>query len=297
MINNLYPQKITNRINNLILINTDQGVGGIEDTLKVFRNQDFIEIGLVKNILFRDGKTAARIISENDNYKIEIGDFVELISNSKDTLEILPFPKYNNNVFSNEIESDEISKTKNNILTIENITSGGMYLECSISNGGFLVGMEIQLSRICIGGFIPLGWDNYSNLPVPDNITYLTFPFEWLEYLYTEVCGGTAGYGIKFGLRPNNRLSINYLFGKAYLPTKVDKYYSPVTGIIWWTYHADLENPEDDSENYQGFDVVYRLNDHWGLKIGWLSLFDSSFWIGTTWGFTLKSTKNGISID
>lgn len=71
--------KVVKIIPGYVLIDTDTGIGKINDKIKIQRMTDegIIEVGTVQIIKFRDGKTAAKIVKERRKFKINVGDVTE----------------------------------------------------------------------------------------------------------------------------------------------------------------------------------------------------------------------------
>ena len=72
-------QKVIKVTTKLVLIDTDTGIGKISDIIKISRlvNNEMIDIGTVKIVMFKDGKTAAEIIDKKEGFTINVGDFVK----------------------------------------------------------------------------------------------------------------------------------------------------------------------------------------------------------------------------
>lgn len=76
----LFDQKIIKIIPNYILIDTDKNLK-INDVIKVFRyeHNNEILIGEIKIVKFDKGRSAAKILLEENNYNISIGDYIKII--------------------------------------------------------------------------------------------------------------------------------------------------------------------------------------------------------------------------
>ena len=90
-VNSLHAQKIIKIFKNYVLIDTDNNLGNIDDNLKVYRYQNNrkLEVGTALIRKFKQGQTAARIITENSGYHIRVGDLIEAQSNDMDILDLL----------------------------------------------------------------------------------------------------------------------------------------------------------------------------------------------------------------
>ena len=75
----LYSQLIMKVIPDYVLIDTDLGIGERNQRIRVYRavEDSIVTIGLVRIVEFRDGKTAARILVQEGDYSISVGDFVK----------------------------------------------------------------------------------------------------------------------------------------------------------------------------------------------------------------------------
>lgn len=64
---------------NYVLINSDSGLGKVGDKIIIQRriNEKIVDIGKVMIVKFKNNMTVAKIIKENSNYKIQVGDFVK----------------------------------------------------------------------------------------------------------------------------------------------------------------------------------------------------------------------------
>jgi len=76
---NLFSQKVIKRTTNYVLIDTDIGIGNLNEVIMLQRSTErgVIDIGKVKLVRFKNGKAAAKIIKEFEQYRVEIGDFVK----------------------------------------------------------------------------------------------------------------------------------------------------------------------------------------------------------------------------
>jgi len=74
----LHSQVIVKVIPGYVLIDTDTGIGRLNEVIKVYRLKDdgLITVGRVRILRFQDGKTGAQIVSEESGHKISVGDFV-----------------------------------------------------------------------------------------------------------------------------------------------------------------------------------------------------------------------------
>ena len=72
--------RITRVISGYVLIDTQTVVGSIGDRLNIQRRTEhgLIGVGTVQILEFRDGKTAARVVEEYENYAISVGDIIEV---------------------------------------------------------------------------------------------------------------------------------------------------------------------------------------------------------------------------
>jgi|GEM_PF-3154480 len=72
-------KRVTRIRDDFVLIGTDQGVGEVDEIVRIQRltDQGVVNVGAVQITRFRDGLTAARIVSEENGMQIQVGDFVE----------------------------------------------------------------------------------------------------------------------------------------------------------------------------------------------------------------------------
>jgi hypothetical protein len=72
-------KKVTRIRDDFVLIGTDQSVGEVNEIVRIQRltDQGVVNVGAVQIARFRDGLTAARIVSEESGMHIQVGDFVE----------------------------------------------------------------------------------------------------------------------------------------------------------------------------------------------------------------------------
>ena len=72
-------KKVTRIRDDFVLIGTDRGVGEVDEIVRIQRltDQGVVTVGAVQIARFRDGLTAARIVSEENGMQIQVGDFVE----------------------------------------------------------------------------------------------------------------------------------------------------------------------------------------------------------------------------
>lgn len=77
-LSSLHSQIIIKVIRGYVLVDTDTGIGRLNEVIKVYRLKDdgLITVCRVRILRFQDGKTGAQIISEEPGYKISVGDFV-----------------------------------------------------------------------------------------------------------------------------------------------------------------------------------------------------------------------------
>ena len=75
----MYAQIIMKVSPRYVLIDSDAGVGNIDDEIIVYRliNGESVPIGRVKIVKMQNGKTAAKIIEESKGYKIRKTDFIK----------------------------------------------------------------------------------------------------------------------------------------------------------------------------------------------------------------------------
>ena len=72
-------KKVTRIRDDFVLIGTDRGVGEVNEIVRIQRltDQGVVNVGAIQIARFRDGLTAARIVSEESGMQIQVGDFVE----------------------------------------------------------------------------------------------------------------------------------------------------------------------------------------------------------------------------
>jgi hypothetical protein len=242
--------------------------------------QGSFNIAIAKIVQFRDHKTIVKIGRERDGFIIRTGDFIRTLEKGKlDSKKSSLNADPGNKKIATEPEVNKIHSPDNPMVN--------GYVEYSISDIGFLVGFNILLNRISLGGFLPYGWDNFKNPSIPPNTTYISAYLSQLEYLDTVERGGTTGWGFKIGFKISRSVLLNYIFGRFERPVMIDRYYLPLTGVIWWSYHEDPTKTMKNENAYYGADMVLLLKDNLAIKAGWISTFDSSIWVGLNYGFTL----------
>ncbi len=77
----LFGNQIVKIVQTYVLVDSDQSLGEVSDTLIVKRiyKDEFINIGKIQIVEFKNNQIAAKIIEEYNDYKIDIGDFVFII--------------------------------------------------------------------------------------------------------------------------------------------------------------------------------------------------------------------------
>ena len=80
--------RIIKRVSNYVLIDTDQGVGGVGNVLMVYRDlfNETQRTGSVRIVRFKSGQTAAKIIEETVGLNIEVGDYVKVSEDEEDVI-------------------------------------------------------------------------------------------------------------------------------------------------------------------------------------------------------------------
>lgn len=136
-----YSQKIIRVAKDLVLIDTDQGIGRVGDERAVYRLVDskVREIGTLQLLRFQNGRAAARIIHLDRKFNIKIGD---LLTPPVQTLWTPPPEPH-----------DPVLQGRQYI--IEKVVSG--FALVSGAQGIGRVGEELHVSRIIKGKTVPVG--------------------------------------------------------------------------------------------------------------------------------------------
>jgi hypothetical protein len=104
-------------ITGYVLIDTDQGIGKINDILQIYR-MDYnteIYIGQIRLRKFQNGKTGAKIIYTEPGYKMQVGDFVKIKSKDiedipiLDTYDMIYDNKKNNNYETKQTKENDLA--------------------------------------------------------------------------------------------------------------------------------------------------------------------------------------------
>ncbi|MBN2103547.1 tetratricopeptide repeat protein [bacterium] len=124
----LFSQNIVKKIPGFVLIDTDLGIGKLNDKIKVYRQigNTNIEIGIVELLRFQDGKSGARIIKEFENYHIELGDRVKCsLVASTENIQINKEGRISQKLSNStkETQKEKIKQTEINIDEILDINS------------------------------------------------------------------------------------------------------------------------------------------------------------------------------
>jgi len=79
----VFAQDIIKIVKNYVLIDTDQGIGELNQKIKVYRNikNNEKQIGEIIILKFAQGKAACKILNYKKGYKLQVGDFVKTIKN------------------------------------------------------------------------------------------------------------------------------------------------------------------------------------------------------------------------
>ncbi len=131
----LRAQKVIRIIEDYVLIDTDIGIGGLREEIPVYRSIDgsIVTVGQVRIVSFRDGLTAAKVVSTEPGFEIRAEDYVRF--NSLDAL-----PEEEPQVV---IRTETVSQGKNDPIFGIHL---GMFLPASYLDNTFSSSFSLGLS-------------------------------------------------------------------------------------------------------------------------------------------------------
>lgn len=143
----LNAQVIIKVIPGYVLIDTDTGIGDLNEKIEVYRlkGDGVIPVGQVRIIRFRQGQTAAKIVSMESGFAIIVGDFVS--EKKLDDAAISQIPMEQKNV-NGGLHGGRFLPSSNLENSLENSYSLGVFLKLiTLENHSFFVEVSYPLLK------------------------------------------------------------------------------------------------------------------------------------------------------